>query len=191
MQGAYSIRLCTMADVPRVAALIPISVRGLQSGVYSREQMDGAIGTVFGVDTQLIGDGSYYVAEAESAIVGCGGWSRRKTLFGGDTAKSGEDSVLDPSRDAARVRAFFVHPCWARRGIGSEILRRSEEAAFGAGFGRIEIVATLTGETFYQRFGYRAVERYDVPLPNSYRLPVVRMIKGGQEGYRDFCNTNM
>jgi GNAT superfamily N-acetyltransferase len=139
--------------------------------------MDGALGSVFGVDTQLIRDGTYFVAEAESVVVGCGGWSRRKTLFGSDSAKHGEDLLLDPRRDAARIRAFFVHPSWARRGIGSEIMRRSEAAALGAGFRRIEIVATLTGEALYQRFGYTAVERYEVPLANGCRLPVVRMTK--------------
>jgi hypothetical protein len=176
-RGAYKIRLCTMSDVPAVEELIPISVRGLQNRHYSQEQMDGALGTVFGVDTQLIRDGTYFVAEAESCVVGCGGWSKRKTLFGSDSAKTGEDLILDPSKDAARIRAFFTHPSWSRCGIATEILKRSETAAFTAGFHRIEIVATLTGEAFYQRFGYLVFERCDVPLPNGYQLPVVKMIK--------------
>jgi predicted N-acetyltransferase YhbS len=163
--------------VPAIEALIPLSVRSLQAEHYSREQMEGALGTVFGVDTQLIRDGTYFVAEAGGEIVGCGGWSRRKTLFGSDRAKAGEDPQLDPKHDAARIRAFFVHPEWARRGIGSEIMRRSEAAAIAARFHRIEIVATLTGEALYAKFGYAVVERYDVPLANGYRLPVVRMAK--------------
>lgn len=139
--------------------------------------MEGALGTVFAVDSQLIRDGTYFVAEAEGDVVACGGWSQRKTLFGGDHAKTEEDRLLDPQSDPARIRAFFVHPAWARRGIGSEIMRRSEAAALAAGFLTIEIVATLTGELLYRNFGYAVVERYDVPLKNGHRLPVVRMRK--------------
>lgn len=178
MEREINVRLCTLADVPAIEALIPLSVRTLQSRDYSQEQMDGALGTVFGVDTQLIRDGTYFVAEVASEIVGCGGWSRRKTLFGSDRGKTGEDLELDPRTEAARVRAFFVHPSWARKGISSEIMRRSETAALAAGFRRIEIVATLAGEALYLKFEYRVIERYEVPLPNGHRLPVVRMAKG-------------
>jgi N-acetylglutamate synthase-like GNAT family acetyltransferase len=135
------------------------------------------LGTIFGVDTQLIRDGTYFIAEAEGQVVGCGGWSRRETLFGGDRGKSGLDELLDPHRDAARVRAFFVRPDWARRGIGSAILRRCEAAAMAEGFQRLEIVATLTGELLYLRFGYHVVERFEIELKNGCSLPVVRMTK--------------
>lgn len=176
---SFHVRLATLDDAPAIEALIPASVRGLQPEHYTAEQMAGALGTVFGVDTQLIRDGTYFVAIASDVgrIVGCGGWSRRKTLFGGDRGKQEADSLLNPAADPARIRAFFVHPDWARRGIGSEIMRRSEAAALTAGFRRIDIVATLTGERLYSNFGYTLVERFEVALANGHALPVVRMTK--------------
>ena len=173
----FVLRLCSMVDVPQVEALIPLSVRSLQAGDYSEAQMTAALGTVFGVDTQLIRDGTFYVAESEGRIVGCGGWSRRKALFGSDQGKKEEDVELNPESDPARIRAFFVHPDWARHGIGTEIMKLSEEAAVSAGFKRIDIIATLTGERLYARFGYDVVERYEVGLSNGCSLPVVRMTK--------------
>ena len=174
-----SFRLAGLEDIPNLQELIPLSVRALQRGYYTSEQMDGALGTVFAVDSQLIRDGTYFVAESDGLIVGCGGWSRRKTLFGGDQAKVGEDLVLDPKLDAARIRAFFVRPGWERKGIGTDIMHRCEEAVLAAGFHRIEIVATLVGELLYAKFGYSAFERYDVALQNGCSLPVVRMKKDG------------
>ncbi len=179
MEKGYHIRPCTLEDIPAVEALIPLSVHGLQGSHYSEEQMAGALGTVFGVDAQLIHDGTYFVAAAGDLIVGCGGWSKRKTLFGSDRLRQEADPLLEPGRDAARIRAFFVHPAWARRGIGSEIMRRAEQAAYQAGFQRIEIGATLPGEALYAKFGYTVVERYEVPLPNGRQLPILRMAKAG------------
>ena len=173
-----SFRLAIHEDVSELEKLISLSVRTLQAGSYTSDQMDGALGSVFAVDSQLIRDGTYFVAEAKGAIVGCGGWSRRKTMFGGDTMKVGEDLLLDPMKDPARIRAFFVRPGWERRGIGSQIMRLCEEAVLKAGFGRTEIVATLVGEHLYANFGYSVVERYDVALKNGHALPVVRMQKG-------------
>jgi len=170
-------RLAVAEDIPPLAELIPLSVRALQAAYYTAEQMEGALGTVFAVDSQLIRDGTYFVAEAEGQIVGCGGWSRRRTLFGGDQMKTAEDPALDPAVDAARIRAFFVRPGWERKGIGSEIMSRCEAAARQAGFARIEIVATLIGELLYRKFGYEVVDRYDVGLKNGHALPVVRMRK--------------
>jgi GNAT superfamily N-acetyltransferase len=164
-----------MADVAAVAALIPLSARVLQAPYYDAEQIEGALGTVFGVDTQLIRDGTYFIAEAGGAIVGCGGWSRRRTLFGADAGRVGEDPPLDPRVDAARIRAFFVHPQWARRGIGRRLMQLSEAAARAHGFTRIEIVATLAGEPLYRSFGYAAIERIGILLPNGRTLPGVRM----------------
>lgn len=172
-----SYRLAVLEDIEAIAELIPLSVRALQAGFYTPEQMNGALGTVFAVDSQLIRDGTYFVAETGGRIVGCGGWSHRKTLFGGDRMKTTEDSRIDPRVDAARIRAFFIRPGFERRGIGSEIMRRCEDAARRAGFARIEIVATLVGELLYAKFGYDVVERYDVPLANGHMLPVVRMRK--------------
>src|SRR3954467_2377873 len=126
--------------------------------------MDAALGPVFGVDRQLIRDGTYFAVEDAGQIVGCGGWSKRKTLYGGDRDRAGEDAELNPQSDPARIRAFFVHPNWARRGIGRSILVHCEAAAIQAGFHRAELVATLTGEPLYARFGYAVVERYEAPM---------------------------
>ena len=181
MREDFLIRLATAADVPALAALIELSVRGLQSRDYSPQQIELALKTVYGVDTQLIADGTYFVAETASggnrALAGCGGWSKRKTLFGGDVWAAREDDLLDPSRDAAKIRAFFVHPDWARRGIGSAILDACENAARAAGFTRCEMGATLTGVPFYRQKGYQELESLEVPLPGGASLPIVRMAK--------------
>ena len=172
-----TIRTATLEDVPVLEVLIEESVRTLQAGYYTTAQMDGALGTVFGVDTQLIRDGSYFVAESESQIVGCGGWSRRKTLFGSDQVAQKDDTWLDPERDAARIRAFFIRPGWERRGIGSRILEACESAAVAHGFSRLELAATLPGVPMYQARGFSATESFDVALPNGLGLPVVKMVK--------------
>jgi GNAT superfamily N-acetyltransferase len=173
----WTIRQATAGDVPALGALIDASVRGLQAADYSAAQIDGALRAVYGVDTQLIADGTYFVVETDSLIVGCGGWSQRRTLYGGDHYQAREDSLLDPHRDAARIRAFFVHPGWARRGIGAAILEACERAAIAAGFTRLEMGATLTGVPFYLAKGYRAVEDMAVPLPDGEALAIVRMEK--------------
>ena len=163
--------------MPALEALIPLSVRALQSPYYSQAQMDAALGQVFGVDRQLIRDGTYFIAEQDRMIVGCGGWSRRRSLYGGDSGREHEDGLLDPLRDAARVRAFFVHPAWARRGIGRSIMAACERAIVEAGFHTVDIVATLAGEPLYAAFGYEVVERYDLAMAEGLSLPVVRMTK--------------
>ena len=176
--NAWPLRLACEADIPALTALIPLSVRVLQSPYYSPAQMEGALAeSIFGVDRQLIRDGTYFVAEREGAIVGCGGWSRRSSLCGGDSGRKSEDALLDPQRDPARVRAFFIHPSWARRGIGRSIMAACEKAIIEAGFREVVIVATLAGENLYATFGYTVVERYELPMSNGLGLPVVRMIK--------------
>ncbi|MEH2062550.1 MAG: GNAT family N-acetyltransferase [Nostoc sp.] len=172
-----TIRKASCEDIPALEALILNSVKNLQAAYYSREQMDGALGTVFGVDSQLIKDGTYFIAEVESNIVGCGGWSQRKTLFGGDKAQNKQDDLLDPLHEPARIRAFFVHPAWARRGIGSKIMAACEAAAIGAGFSRLELVATLAGEPLYQAHGFDNIEHFEISLSNGACLPVIRMSK--------------
>jgi len=153
-------------------------VRGLQAGDYTPEQIDAALRKVFGVDSQLIADGTYLVAEtAGGEITGCGGWSKRKTLYGGDVWVAREDSLLDPAKDAAKIRAFFVHPNWARRGVGTLILEACEKAALEAGFTRFEMGATLTGVALYSARGYTALENLAVPLGDGLALPIVRMEK--------------
>jgi len=181
-QPTFTVRLATERDIPASRELIETSVRALQQTEYSREQIEGSLQGTQGVDTRLIADGTYYVVEvegpaSESTIIGCGGWSKRKTLFGSDQRADREDSFLDPATDAAKIRAFFVHPDWVRRGIASKILDCCEQAAREAGFRRLEMGATLTGVALYAARGYLEVERIEVPLPNGSSLPVVRMAK--------------
>ena len=181
------LRLAVPEDVPILSELIAASVRGLQTEDYSPAQIEGALKTVFGVDSQLIADATYIVAEApfgqegsaqpEWTIVGCGGWSKRKTLYGSDHWTGREDSLLDPQRDAAKIRAFFVHPQWARQGVGSMILQACEEAARAAGFSRYEMGATLTGAKLFGVKGYTPVKLISVPLQNGETLPVIHMEK--------------
>jgi len=173
----WQLRLAREDDVPALEALIPVSVRALQAPWYSPAQMEAALGPIFGVDRQLIRDGTYFVAEHGGAIIGCGGWSRRRSLYGGDSGRAGEDGLLDPQRDAARVRAFFVHPAWARRGIGRSIMAACDRAIIEAGFRTVDIVATLAGEPLYASFGYAVIERYEIPMTGGLGLPAVRMTK--------------
>ena len=175
------IRQAVANDMPRLKEVIEASVRRLQSRDYSPAQIEGALQSVYGVDSQLIGDGTYLVAEVSEGvatqIVACGGWSKRRTLYGGDQFKGREDSLLDPARDAAKIRAFFVHPDWARRGIGSIILEACEQAAIAAGFTRLEMGATLSGVAFYRARGYEELEDQQVQLANGEMLPIVKMAK--------------
>jgi GNAT superfamily N-acetyltransferase len=177
---AFAIRLARMEDIPALTALIQSSVRELQKGEYSQAQREAALGSVFGVDRRLVEDGTYYVAEFGEvefgeAFAGCGGWSRRRTLFGSDQWHGREDSLLDPARDAAKIRAFFVHPDFARRGVASMILESCEAAAKEHGFTRLEMGATLTGVPFYRSRGYVESERMEAELPGGGRLAIVRM----------------
>jgi len=171
------IRNASTEDIPALASLIADSVRNLSQGYYTEPQVESALVNIFGIDTQLIADETFYLAETAGQIVGCGGWSKRKTLFGGDQTKTGKDPLLDPAVEPARIRAFFVHPGWARRGIGARILEACEEAALKAGFKQLELVATLPGEPFYRASGYEAVEQIEIPLPGAQVLPAVRMRK--------------
>jgi GNAT superfamily N-acetyltransferase len=173
----YTIRLAEESDIPSLESLIPLSVRTLQANYYSPAQMEAALGPVFAVDHQLIIDRTYFVAEHLNSVIGCGGWSRRRAVFGGDRSRVGEDALLDPACDDARVRAFFVHPDWARRGIGGAILAECESALFAAGFRRAVLVATLAGVPLYAACGYEVVERYEAPLGAGLTLAVVRMAK--------------
>ncbi len=175
--STHMLRPATAADIAALELLIPLSVRALQAGHYSAEQMDAALGPVFGVDRRLISDGTYFVVEDDGVIVGCGGWSKRKAMYGGDRGSAGQDALLDPKTDAARIRAFFVHPSHARRGIGRRLLTACEAAIQSAGFTRIELVATLTGEPLYASAGYSVLEMIDAPLPHGLVLPTVRMGK--------------
>ncbi|HEY6148272.1 MAG TPA: GNAT family N-acetyltransferase, partial [Thermoanaerobaculia bacterium] len=159
--------------------LIRESVVGLGSRDYSDEQIASALTHLFGVDTRLIDDGTYFVVEepGRSAPVACGGWSRRRTLFGGDQYGDRSDDRLDPGAEAARIRAFFVHPDRARRGIGAMLIEACERAARDEGFRRMELMATLTGIPLYERRGFVAREPVELSLPDGVRFPLVRMEK--------------
>lgn len=174
------LRHAVEADIAAIETLIAASVRGLQQE-YSAAQREGALGTVFGVDRRLIEDRTYFVITAGEEIAACGGWSRRQTLFGSDHAPGKNDALLDPAQDAARIRAFFVHPNWARRGLGTRILKVCEAAAMAEGFTRLELGATLTGIPLYEAHGFAAIEEQRVPLANGVSLPIVRMGKNISE----------
>ncbi len=174
----FAIRLATLEDSAVLQGLVAESVWVLQANDYSDEQREAAIRLVYGVDTQLIRDGTYFAVEQDGQIVACGGWSRRRTLFGGDQHRpSREPDLLDPATEPARIRAFFVRPGWERRGIGSVLVRACEQAALSEGFRQIEMASTLTGIALYSAHGYREAERIEVPLEHDMTLPVVRMVK--------------
>ncbi|HEY0455551.1 MAG TPA: GNAT family N-acetyltransferase [Verrucomicrobiae bacterium] len=176
-QHAWWPRLAREEDVPALEGLIKHSARVLQANHYSSEQIEAALGPIFGVDRQLIRDGTYFVVEHEGQIVGCGGWSKRQSPYGGDSHRTTRDAELLPGKDPARVRAFFVHPAWARRGIGRSIMTACEQAILSAGFRKVEIVATLPGEPLYAAFGYNVVERYSIAMKNGLSLAAVRMAR--------------
>ncbi|MBV8819888.1 MAG: GNAT family N-acetyltransferase [Acidobacteriaceae bacterium] len=173
----FTLRTARDEDISTLQELIRASVRTLQAADYSFEQREGALVSVFGVDRTLIHDGTYFVIEQGDEIVACGGWSRRKTLYGSDRMPGRDDDCLNPQIDAAKIRAFFVHPDWSRRGLGKMLLQACEAAAMSAGFTRFELGATLTGIPLYRAYGFVEAERREVPLPNGASLPIVRMTK--------------
>lgn len=175
--SAFTLRKATLGDRPELEQLIARSARGLSRPDYTDAQVEAALGAAFGVDSELIRDGTYFVAEVNGKIVGCGGWSRRRTLFGGDAQPGRLSDLLDPSRDAARIRAFFVHPDWARHGIGRAILERCETEARGEGFRAAELLATLPGHRFYRVLGYTGDERLPHSLRDGVTIDFIPMTK--------------
>ena len=165
----FTLRPAVLADVPVLEDLVAASARGLTASDYTSQQIEAAIGTAWGVDTELVRDGTYFVAEVAREIVACGGWSRRCTLFGGDAQRDGDSEVLDPKLHAAKVRAFFVKPEWARLGIGRALLHRCESEARAAGFTSAELLATLPGVRLYRSKGYEG----DVRVPHTLRGGIV------------------
>jgi GNAT superfamily N-acetyltransferase len=171
-----SLRKATLTDVPALKALIARSARGLSED-YRPSQVEGALRGAFGVDSQLLSDGTYFAVETGGQLVGCGGWSFRATLFGGD-ARSGRDpALLDPKSQAARIRAFFVDPHYARRGIGSLLLDRCETEAVAHGFSRVELMATLPGARLYAARGYIASAPVQVDLGYGESIEFIPMGK--------------
>jgi len=170
-----TLRVARSADVPALEILIARSGRELSAGFYTPAQAAAITQHVFGVDTQLIADATYFVIEHGEHIVACGGWSKRRTLYGGDQAKSGPDPLLDPDCEPARIRAFFTAPDMARRGLGRRLMDHCTTAARGAGFRALELVSTLPGEPLYLASGFTIVERFELALPGKIQVPVSRM----------------
>lgn len=169
------LRLATPGDIPELQKLIDVSVRVLSSGIYTRAQTDAALIHMFGVDSQLIADETYYVIVSDATLVAAGGWSARQTLYGGDQAKRMTDSMLDPAIMPARIRAFFVHPDWTRKGLARKIFQECEAAARARGFRAFELVATLPGEPLYRALGFVPLEPVSIPLTDNLTLPCLRM----------------
>jgi GNAT superfamily N-acetyltransferase len=177
MQGEIVLRLATRADIPHLNPLIAESARRLSRGFYDDHEVESAIRYVFGVDTGLIEDRTYYVASLNGAVAGCGGWSRRNTLYGGDQRPVGTPSFLDPATEPARLRAFFVAPSAARRGVGRRLYEECVEAARAAGFRSLTLMATLPGVPFYATLGFETVEEVTDLLPDGCPLRFVRMMR--------------
>jgi len=169
------VRAARRDDIPDIERLIGRSVRELSVSYYDAAQIESALTFMFGVDSQLVDDGTYHVVEADGVLAAAGGWSRRRTLFGGDQWKHGADEPLDPSREPARIRAFFVDPSWSRRGLGRSLFDACLRDARAAGFHRLELMATLPGEPLYRALGCSAVDRIELTLPDGVRVPLVRM----------------
>ncbi|MBU9324879.1 GNAT family N-acetyltransferase [Burkholderia gladioli] len=168
-------RHAELSDIPSIEALIEYSVTELMMREYSDEQRRLSIGALFGVDRKLIEDRTYFVVESDGVIAGCGGWSFRRKAFGGEAVANREAGCLDPATEAAHIRAFYVHPQFARLGIATLLMKTSETAARERGFTRLQLTATLTGQHFYAKYGFQARERLDFLLPGDVRFPLVEM----------------
>ena len=169
------LRTAQHTDVPALQDLISRSGRELSIGYYSPSQADAITRHVFGVDTQLIDDQTYFVVEHDGTIVACGGWSKRRTLFGGDQTKHGPDLLLDPTSEPARIRAFFVEPSMARRGLGRQLMNACVLAAKQAGFASLELASTMPGVPLYTASGFTVLERFELDLPGNIQVPLIRM----------------
>jgi GNAT superfamily N-acetyltransferase len=173
----YIIRKATLSNRAAIEQLIIESARGLSLSDYSKEQIEGAIATVFGVDTNLIIDGTYFVAESDGELIGCGGWSKRRTLFGGDQYSTRDASQLDPKTEPAKIRAFFIHPQHARKGIARAILEACEDEARAGGFQTIELMSTLPGIKLYRACGYVGDQRVELEVGDGVTIGLLPMIK--------------
>lgn len=173
----YKIRKASANDLVALTNLIALSARGLSAQVYTAAQIEAALRGTYGVDSQLIKDGTYFVVENDGKIAGCGGWSRRRTICGGDSYGGRDDTELDPAVDAAKIRAFFIHPEYARQGIGKSILERCEAEAIAHGFARFELMATLPGVPFYTAFGYERGTPVTQKLDDEISIEFVPMYK--------------
>lgn len=173
----YNIRKANEDDKATLTDLIALSARKLSARDYTVAQIEAALRSTYGVDSQLIQDGTYFVVERDGAIIGCGGWSRRRTMCGGDNYGQRDDVELDPAIDAAKIRAFFIHPDFARQGIGKSILKRCEADAIAHGFLRFELLATLPGVPFYTALGYSRLAPVSQTLDDGMPIEFVPMCK--------------
>jgi GNAT superfamily N-acetyltransferase len=172
----FTIRPALPSDIPALQALIERSALGLSAGFYTPEQTAAVTREVFGVDSQLVADGTYYAIEQGAALVACGGWGMRSTAYGGDQSKTAPDRLLDPATEPAKIRAFFVDPAMARRGLGSLLMRHCAEQAAAAGFRQLELVATMPGVPLYTALGFAPADTFDLVLGGGRVLvPVTRM----------------
>jgi GNAT superfamily N-acetyltransferase len=174
---SFTLHKAILADRPAIEELIKLSARGLSRDEYSDEQIEGAIRTVFGVDSNLIEDGTYFVTESDGELIGCGGWSKRRTLFGGDQYSTRDASELDPKSEPAKIRAFFVHPEHARKGVARAILTACENEARAAGFQAMELMATLPGIKFYEASGYQGSESVALSVGDGIVIGLLPMRK--------------
>jgi len=177
-----SVRPATVADIPAMEALIARSGIQLSEGFYTPEQAQAITRHVFGVDTQLVADQTYFVIEKDGQLAACGGWSKRKTLFGADRTKQGADPLLDPATEAARIRAFFVDPAMARQGLGRQLLQHCADAALQGGFHTLELAATMPGVPLYQACGFEIVDPIEITLPGDIKVPLAKMRKSIRAG---------
>ena len=173
---SFQHRLAQHDDFTLLRALMDAAIPALLSHYLTPEQVDASF-SIMGLDTQLIDDGTYFVIESNGRVAGCGGWSRRATLFGGDHSAGRDCRLLDPTSEPARIRAMYTHPDFARRGVGRLVLSLCEQAAAGAGFARVELAATLSGLPLYRACGYADLERFEADTHMSVRVPMVRMGK--------------
>ena len=176
MNLTFTHRPARREDIPAIGPLMTAAIRELLREFLPAEAVEASF-DIMGLDTQLIDDGTYYVIECEGAIAGCGGWSRRATLFGGNHSAGRDAALLDPRTDPARVRAMYTSPLFVRRGIGRLVLRLCEEAAAAEGYARVELAATMAGEPLYRACGYEDIERFEAATRSGVRVPLVRMGK--------------
>lgn len=170
-------RLAQPSDLDALRGVMALAIAELQKGFLDPAQIR-ASHAVMGLDTQLIADGTYFIIERDGDIAGCGGWSPRATLYGGDHSTDLRDPApLNPASDAARIRAMYTHPSFARQGVGRMVMALCEAAAQGAGFARTELMATLSGEPLYRACGYAPIEHIDAPGPDGVTVPLIRMGK--------------
>jgi GNAT superfamily N-acetyltransferase len=175
---AFLIRQATVVDIPVLNQIVQLSIRQLGGKYYSSKQIESSLQYLFGIDTQVVADGTYYAVEEADQVVACGGWSRRKTPFGGDQATTILNSELrDPKVDPAVIRAFYVHPNWTRRGIGKKLLDHCEAQALREGFRWLELTSTLSGYPLYSRYGYQEISKVAINLPDNISIPGMKMEK--------------